>query len=177
MKFETSDILEFPLKDVFAAFRDKMAELPNFLENIDKITLISREDQGDEVHMVSIWEAKVQLPGPLEKLAPQSSRTWRDSAVWRTSEYSVTWRTEPAMFTEAVDVHGKNFFTAEGKHTKITLGGEITIDPKKIRGIPTILARQFAPTIEKFVVSSVKKNFVEGNRGWERYLTAAKKKK
>jgi hypothetical protein len=175
MKFETSDTLAYPLKDVFAAFRDKMLELPKFLTNIEKITMVSREEKNDEVHQVSIWEAKVKLPGPLEKLAPQSGRTWKDIATWRTSNHTVEWRTVMSIFTEAIDVHGLNSFEADGKNTKITLRGDLTIDPKKLRGIPTILARGLVPTVERFVVSTVQKNFVEGNRAWERYFAAKKK--
>jgi hypothetical protein len=40
--------------------------------------------------------------------------------------------------------------------------------------VPTFLAKQFIPTIEKFLSSTITKNFKEGNRGIERYLAAKK---
>jgi hypothetical protein len=178
MDFEVTDILAFPRDQVFEAFRDRMEELPNYLANIAKITLLSREERkGQEVHQVALWEAKVTLPGPLEKLAPESARKWKDIATWRTSSYSVEWRVEPPIFTEAVDVHGVNTFVPEGDRTKMTIRGALNINASKLKGVPTLLARQLIPPLERFVVSTIKKNFIEGNRGIERYLAAQKPKK
>jgi len=174
MKLEVTDVIAYPVDEVFAAFRDHMTELAAYLEAIEKITVLSRETDGDTTHIVSIWESKIKFPGPVEKMIPQGVRSYRDVADWHAQRHTVDWRIEIPVLTEAVDAHGTNTFVAKGTKTEMSIRGEINIDPKKIKGVPTILARQIVPTVTKVVVSTVKKNMVEGNRGLERYLAATR---
>lgn len=170
MEFTVTDTIRYPLEKVYAAMRDNLPELAAFYSNIERITLESRDEKGPIVHQVAQWEAKAKLPGPLEKLVPLNGRRWKDVATWDAGAHTVEWRITVPVFTEAVSVSGLNRFAADGANTRMTINGRIVIDPKKLTGIPTILAKQFVPTIEKFVVSSVQKNLVEGNRGLERFL-------
>lgn len=172
MEFTVADTIRYPLAQVFTALRDRLPELAAFYSNIERITLESREESGAIVRQRALWIAKATLPGPLEKLVPANSRRWQDDAVWDAKKHTVEWRLTLPVFSAAIDVHGANRFEKDGPHTRMTIVGNLTIDPKKLTGVPTLLAKQFIPTVEKFVVSSVQKNLLEGNRGLERFLAA-----
>lgn len=170
MKLEVTDVIAYPVDVVFAAFRDNLSELAEYLEAIERINVLSRETDGDTMHVVSIWESKIKFPGPVEKIIPQGVRSYRDVAAWHADRHCVEWRIEIPVLTEAIDAHGINTFVAKGDKTEMSIRGEINIDAGKIKGVPSFLARSVVPTITKFVVSTVKKNMVAGNRGMERFL-------
>jgi len=174
MEFEVTDVIAYPLDTVFPTFRDKLVEMSAFYPNIEEVRVEQREEKGDEVRQVATWVAKAQLPGPLEKLVPQTSRRWLDNAVWHNAEHYVSWRIEPAMFAEATSLTGETRFTASTDMTRVTMKGRLDIDPRKIKGVPAIVAKRLLPTIEKFVSSTIKKNFMDGNRNTEKYLAAQK---
>lgn len=174
MEFEITDVIAYPLAVVFPTFRDKVVEMSAFYPNIETVRIERREAKGDEIHQVATWLAKAQLPGPFEKLVPPTSRRWRDDAVWHNAEHYVSWRIEPAMFAEATTLSGETRFSGSSEVTRVTMKGRLDIDPRKIKGVPAIVAKRLVPMIEKFVSATIKKNFTTGNRHTENYLAAQK---
>ncbi len=172
MKIEVNDVIKYPVDDVFAAFRDRLEDLSAYLDAIEKITVLSREEKGDKLHVVSLWESKITFPGPIEKLIPMNARRYTDNATWNNDENSVDWRIELAFFTEAIRAEGQNRFEPHGEFTMLKIRGEIDVDPRKITGVPTIVAKRIVPTIVKVIVGNVEKNMKLANRGIERYLAA-----
>jgi hypothetical protein len=176
MKLQVTDTINYPVDQVFPVFRDKMPELVPFLDAIGNIDVLSRETGGDAMHVVSIWTSTINFPGPIEKMIPKGTRSYKDIATWHADQLAVEWRIEVPIVTEAVNAHGRNHFEAKGDKTVMHIVGEIDINPAKLKGIPTIVAKRIVPTITKFVLQNVEKNLVQVNRGVERFLAAQGKK-
>jgi hypothetical protein len=177
MKFEVSDIIKGPVDQVFAAFRDHIVDLVEYLPNIEQITIRERREEGDKVYVFSHWLSKINLPGPAEKLIPEKDRGWDDYATWLNDEMAVEWHFDIPALPKAVKVGGKNRFVAEGENTRMTIQGESDVDLNKIRGIPNFILRGIVPAIEKVALAAIKPNMLKVNRGVEQYLAARKKGK
>ncbi|MDP8223548.1 MAG: DUF2505 family protein [Candidatus Lernaella stagnicola] len=176
MKLEVDDVIDFPLDEVYPAFRDHTEELANYLEAIERIEVQSRQVDGDHVHIVSIWTSKLKFPGPIEKFIPKGARQYTDTATWHSDKHTVEWNIDISVLRKAVSARGANSFEAHGENqTLMKIRGDIDIDPSKIPGVPTMLVKRVLPTIIKFIVQNVEKNMKQGNRSIERYLTSRRK--
>ncbi len=74
------------------------------------------------------------------------------------------------FLSEYIDVHGRNYFTAEGDGTKVKLTGELNLDLARHPMIPKFLAKSITGQVEKLVLALVKPNLVKVNRGVEKHL-------
>jgi len=176
MKFEVSDIIKHPVDQVFPTFRDHIAELAQYLPNIETITILDRQEECDCVHVTSHWLAKVRLPGPASKLIPEKERGWDDIAIWNNDKQNVDWKFVFQAFPEAIKMGGTNSFIAEGDHTRLHIKGEAQIDYNRIPGVPNFVLKRIVPTIEKIAFTALKPNLLKINRGVEKYLSETQTK-
>jgi len=54
--------------------------------------------------------------------------------------------------------------------TELAIRGELEIDAKNIKGVPSLLAGTIGAAVEKFVVALITPNFKTLNRGLVQYL-------
>ena len=62
------------------------------------------------------------------------------------------------------------FYEEQDGRTRVVLDGELTIDLKKVRGIPKFLGKSLGPKLEKFIVELVTPNLEKVNVSLEAYL-------
>ncbi len=63
------------------------------------------------------------------------------------------------------------------KNTEVILEGTISIDARKVPGVPKLMARKIGSAVETFVVKLIKPNLCKTNDGVRQFLRANHKGK
>jgi hypothetical protein len=176
MRLEAAAELPFPRELVFRTYRDRLVELVPFLPNIRGIEVTARREEPPLTHLVNIWRGGGDVPAVARAFLSERMLTWTDYATWDEAEWSCTWRMETHSFKEAVHAAGKNVYQVTPTGTRLLIGGELTIDGKKLP-IPRFLAGSVGPTVEKFLVGLIRPNLTEVAKGVERFLSAGAEKR
>lgn len=167
--------LTFPRHVVFAAYRDKLTDLVDYLPNVRKIEVKERRDEGPVVHLLNVWHGGGEIPPAARAFLSESMLSWTDHARWDEGEWACEWRIETHAFTEAVVCRGKNRFKADGDNTLFELRGSLEIDGTKVKGVPRLLASKVGKAVEEVLVGKIKPNLIDVSNGLQRYLEAEKK--
>ena len=170
MDLTADAVIAFPRPLVFSTYRDKLVELVEFMPNIRRIEVTSREDSDDMVRLVNEWHGGGEIPSAARMVLSESMLSWTDYATWNEKEWTCEWRIETHSFKEAVDCHGKNRFVSDGDSTKLEIRGTLEIDAKKIKGVPKLLSKQVSRTVTDFLIKKITPNRVEASDGLRRYL-------
>ncbi len=180
MKIEADSRVTFPRELVFSTYRDRLPELVPFLPNITAIDVKEREDApgGEEgiSRLLNLWRAEGEIPKVATALIKPEMVAWLDHARWDANEWTCEWRVEPKFFTDNVQCQGKNRFVADGDTTVLELRGNLDIDLKGVKGVPSFLAKRIAPQVEKFIVALLTPNLIRVSDGLQGFLTAEAKK-
>ncbi len=155
---------------VFAAYRDQLPKLVEYLPNIRRIEVVSRTDEGDTVELENIWYGGGDIPGAARAVLSESMLSWRDFALWDQTDWSCSWRIETKSFTEAVRCEGSSRFFETPDGTRMEVRGEIEIDASKIAGIPKLLRSRVGNTVAEFLSKKITPNLVDVSTGLSRYL-------
>ncbi|MBI3185001.1 MAG: hypothetical protein HYZ28_22905 [Myxococcales bacterium] len=173
MKLDVSVEIPYPREKVFTTYRDKLPELVPYLPNVRGITVSSRSEEGQLTKLLNRWKGGGELPGVVRKLLSDDMLEWDDYATWNQEQFTCEWRTVVPAFKDAVRSEGKNRFEdLGGSRTRLVIAGMLEVDAAKIRLVPRLLAGTVGPTVEKFLVGSIKPNLVAVSKGVEKYLDA-----
>lgn len=172
MEIAADATLPFPRPVVFAAYRDDLTKLLQYLPNVRNIEVKSRKEDGPRVELVNIWHGGGEIPAAARAVLSEAMLSWTDYASWDESKWTCDWRTETHSFTEAVDCRGTNRFVEVDGGTRIEIRGDLKIDAKKIKGVPGFLAGKVASAVESFLSGKIKPNLVEVTEGLRKYLAA-----
>ncbi len=167
--------LPFPRDVVFDAYRDKLVDLVDFLPNIRRIEVKSRKEDGDLVSLVNEWHGGGEIPAAARVVLSESMLSWTDYAEWDSKAYTCKWRIETHSFRDAVDCRGLNHFVDVDGKTRLEIRGTLTIDAKKVKGVPKLLSKSVSKTIEDFLVKKITPNLIEVSDGLRRYLERQQK--
>lgn len=173
MKIYVEDIIHFPLDTVFSTYRDNLPELSSYLPNIDAITQEEREELEDgSVKLLNVWKASpTEIPKIVRPFIDPNAISWKDYAHWDHANLTCEWRMELSIFSDHISVKGLNRFEPKGEDAvKFIINGELSVDAKKIPGVPRLLAGRIGPAIEKFVITLITPNLKGVNRGLEKLI-------
>ncbi len=170
MKLEADARIPFDRPTVFRAYRDHLVDLLPYLPNVRRIEVKNRTDVGNVTKMLNVWHGGGEIPAAARAVVSESMLTWDDHAIWDEAAFTCEWRIETHAFTEAVHCAGLNRFVERGGETLLEIRGELTIDAKKIKGVPGFLAGSVARTVEQVLVAKIQPNLVETARGLKLYL-------
>jgi hypothetical protein len=171
MKIETDAILSHPRDVVFRAYRDELPDLVKHLPNVTSIQVEDRREDGGRIALVNVWQAGGDIPAPVRKLLGTSILSWHDYATWDEASFTCDWNIETHSFREAVRCSGRNHFVElDGGRTRLDIKGELHIDLKKVRGVPSMLAGSLGRTVEQFLVKQITANLTDVSEGLGRYL-------
>lgn len=157
--------LAFPRDRVFFAYRDRLPELTEYLPNIRRIRVVSREEAGDLVHLVNEWTGGGDIPKAALAVLKESMLRWTDYATWKAATHTVEWRTEVGAFPGVVKSSGVNRFVEVPEGTRLEIRGSLVCDSAKLPGVPRLLSGGINPVVEKFLVAQVSVNSVEVAKG------------
>lgn len=171
MRIEADSVLPFDRARVFRAYRDELPEFTEYLPNVRAIEVKSREEAGAITKLHNVWRAGGDIPGPVVKLLGDSKLAWDDYATWNEDAWIVEWKIVTNVFTEAVTCGGKNtFIELSGGRTRLEIHGDISIDVKKVRGVPSFLAGSIGKTVENFLVKQITANLTSVSDALTRHL-------
>ncbi len=170
MQLSADSHLPFPRPVVFAAYRDHLVDLVEFLPNIRRIEERSRDGDGPRTKIVNVWHGGGDIPAAARAVLSQDMLSWTDHARWDESDWSCAWRIETHSFTEAVHCEGKNRFVEEESGTRLEIRGELRIDAMKIRGVPRLLSKTVSRAVEDLLTKKITPNLISVSDGLRRYL-------
>lgn len=173
MKLYIEDVIHFPRELVFNTYRDELPQLAGHLPNIEYIEVVEREEKDNgEIRLLNLWKAaSTEVPTLIRPFVKPELMKWNDHALWKPKSWTCEWRSEVGFFKEQVDARGLNTYIPQGDNAvKIIIEGEISVDAKKLPGVPRLMAGKIGSTVEKFVVKMIEPNLKGINRGLESYL-------
>ena len=172
MDFSIRDVIEFPVEDVFIAHRDHLVDLVDYLPNIEQIEVKSRQEKEGKIQLVNVWKAaSTEVPGILRPFVRPEMMKWTDEATWCQSSYTCEYRIEFGFLNEAIHCSGINLMKpVDNKSTEVILEGTISIDARKVPGVPKLMARKIGATVETFVVKLITPNLRRTNDGVRQFL-------
>ncbi len=174
MEIRCDAVIPFPRPLVYSTYRDKLTELLPYLPNIRGIEIKERRDEGSVVHFINVWHGGGELPTIARAFVSNSMLSWNDLATWYEEEFTTEWKVEPHSFREAVTSQGTNRYKEVDGQTQMEIRGDLSIDGKKIKGVPRILAGKVSRAVEEFMVKLVSQNLLDVSKGVTRYLEANK---
>jgi hypothetical protein len=171
MDIRADAVIPFPPEQVFAAYRDRLAELAEYLPNIASIEVLSRDELPDgAVRLVNEWRGSgADLPKVARAFITPEKLRWTDHATWH-PDLTVDWRSDVHAFPGAVLSSGKNRFVAAGQGTRLEIRGQLTVDATKIPGVPRLLAGTVSAAVEKVLGGQVATNATKQAEGLTRLL-------
>lgn len=173
MKIESDAVVPFRLPEVFRAYRDNLPELVEYLPNVKSIEVESRTEDGSVVKLVNVWHAGGDIPVSIRKFLGENMLSWHDYATWDEAGWTCHWTIETHSFREAVQCTGENrFVELDGDRTRLEIKGDLRIDLKKVRGVPSMVAGSLGRTVEQFLVKQITANLGDVSDGLSRYLGA-----
>ena len=171
MKIETTAEIAFPRDIVFSTYRDHLVDMVPYLANVRGITITSRADEGAITKFVNRWKGGGEIPSVVRKFVSEDLLQWDDLATWNATDFTCQWQTVVPSFKDAVDARGHNTFIEKRPGvTTLTILGDLKVDAKKVKGVPSLLAGTVGPAIEAFLVAAIKPNLVSVAKGVEQYL-------
>lgn len=173
MKFEFKEKIHHPRARVYDVLKNGLAEVVPLVPNVKSLKVIERHEIGKgETKIVNEWHGAPEgAPALIRPLIKPEMHVWRDYAHWIDAESLVHWRFEAPMFKHFYTCKGTNFVEDDGKGGAIVrLTGELLTYPEKIPGVPKMLAKKIAPTVEKWLLNLVSPNLAEMPRAVGVYL-------
>ena len=113
------------------------------------------------------------MPAFAKAFVKKEMLCWDDYAAWKLAEHRCEWRIKTRAFRDAVECFGTNtFHEMENGATRVVLDGQLDIDLKKVRAVPSFLKKSLGPKLERFIVNLVTPDLSNVNASIERYLNA-----
>lgn len=170
MLINATVFVPFPLALVYSTYRDCLPELVKPMSSVKQVLLKSRQEVNGAMQQAYEWHGKSEIPGMLKAFLSEDLLVWTDFATWKESEHVTNWQIRPQAFQEAITWAGKDRYLAEGQGTRIESRGELSIDPKQLKGVPGFLAEQVSRMGEEMLVKQAEPNFIEMSRQVKAYL-------
>lgn len=175
MKFRSESTIHHPRDVVFAAYRDRLAGVVPYLEDIKAVNVLSRTEAGSVIKLHNEWVSDREVPKVAASIIKPEHLKWDDYASWDASTFTCAFEIKTRIFTENVKCVGGNQFLDDGKGgTRVVLHGDFEVSLKDIPGVPRFLAGTIAPQVEKFIIALIQPNLEKVNVALGRFLDAEK---
>lgn len=161
MKTRSISIVRHPLDAVWTAIRDHLPELVRYLDDIESVTVQSREELPDgTVRLINVWRAKPKLPAIVASRIRPDMLSWTDRAEYRPAVLECHWNLEPHFFSERIRCPGVTRYEPAmgGRGTRVTFENDLQISLQHLPGVPSLLEGTLASGIESFVAALIPKN-------------------
>jgi hypothetical protein len=159
--FKSIVLTQQPVDRLWVTVRDHMSELAGMLDDIDRITVVGREQLSrGRLRLVNEWRAKPRLPISIESVTGTDAFVWLDHAEWSESDRRCEWRIEPQFLDGRIHCHGATLYEPAmgGRGSRVTFEGELRLEAPRT-GASSLLERSVAPIVESIVTVMIPKNF------------------
>jgi hypothetical protein len=170
MIISVNTLIPFPRSLVYATYRDKVVELLPYLPNVVSVSVKSTHQEGNLTYYVNQWHGGGDIPAALRSILGDNLLSWDEYNTWNELDLSQKWHIKTHAFTESVSCQGTTQFSEDGNSTFVQTRGELTIDPKQIKGFPSFLVGGVAHMLEDFLGSKISPNLEQMSLGVRHYL-------
>ena len=174
MKFQCEGRVAASPDVVYAAIRDHLPRLTPYLDNVERIEELEREPLSPgRTRVLNRWRADAgNVPAAVRPFLKPDMLEWLDHAEWDDAGQHVDWRLEPNAFKELYACRGRNRMVAAGTGTRVVIEGDLNLDPSKVPGVPTFVAKRALPALEAYLIERIRPNLAALAEGVGRYLKA-----
>ncbi len=159
MKLSADIRLPFPREAVFAAFRDDLGSVLEFLPNVRRVEERWRREDDSAVHLVHEWYGGGEVPAAVRGIITQPMLGWTDLAAWDLKAFCCDWKIESHSFPNRVQCRGRSSFLDEGPgETLLCVRGTVEVDARRFPGVPAFLAVQVGRSVEEFLAAKIESN-------------------
>jgi len=171
MRIESDSVIKYPLELTYRTYRDDLPEFVVHLPNVRSIRVESREEADGEVRLVNVWDGGGDIPAAIRHVLSEDMLSWTDYATWCDADRTCEWTIKTHAFEEAVRCSGTNrFIEIDDTRTRLEIRGDLSIDLKKVKGVPSFLAGSLGRTVEQFLVKQITTNLTSVSAGLSTYL-------
>ncbi|MGE3634035.1 MAG: hypothetical protein AB7P00_29310 [Sandaracinaceae bacterium] len=171
MRIHSESLISHPQPLVYEAYRDRLAEIAEYMPDIKEIRVEKRDEKPGVVTIHNVWIANNEIPVFARAFIKPEMLQWDDFAEWKDEEGRVYWKLKLRVFSDNVTCGGTNTFKkVDDESTKVVLDGDLDIDLKSMPGVPRLLAGGLKPKVEQFIVSLITPNLEKVNASLQRYL-------
>jgi len=174
MEIRSTDVVNHPVEEVYATFRDRMPEITEYIRNVDRIVVEKRETLAKgKVHLLNHWYAVGEIPPVARAFVKPDMLSWRDDATWDDATRTASWNLETFFFRESVKCYGTTRFSAKGEGaTEVRIEGNLEIRIGDLPMVPGLLKKKVGAEIERFVASLIGPNLKNATIGVQKFLDA-----
>jgi hypothetical protein len=161
-EFHTLVGLRHPASHIGAAIRDRLSEIASSLDDVERITTVSRDERADGgILLVNEWRVNPRLPAALCNVITPDKLGWLDYADWSADLSQCRWRIEPFFFVDAIRCEGTTRIEPAmgGRGARATFEGTLTVDPVALSAVPVMWRKSATTAIEILVGTLIPKNF------------------
>lgn len=160
MHIDVSDSVPLPADEVFHLLRDDMPALVPYLYDVDRIVVVERREEGDEVFILNHWFGSMdKVPRALRAFIKPEIMSWNDHATWSTSQRKASWRLESRVGDSVFDCTGSTQLTeVDDGNTRIEMDIDLVIHPERVPGVPRLLAKRVRGQIEQLIAKQITPN-------------------
>jgi hypothetical protein len=156
--------------EVFAAYRDQMARVLEFLPNVRAVDVTRRQEEGAIVYQSSEWHGGGEVPAAVRGIVSQSMLAWTDHAKWDAAGFLCDWRADSRSFPDGVRCRGRTSFLEEPDgHTLLELHCAVEVDARRLPGVPGFLAGSVGRSVEEFLAARIRANLAETTKWFDKY--------
>jgi hypothetical protein len=167
MRIDGTEHLTHSAKKVFETLRDRTQDLLGRMPNVEGMQVLSRDEKPPEVHLYNKWQgANREVPSILRPFIKKDLLAWFDRAVWNEERLDCTWKLEAVCFT----CTGRTVIAPKGEGSVFELEGDLRVDPARVPGVPTFLARKLQGPLEKFIAEALRPNLTTIARAVQQHL-------
>jgi hypothetical protein len=175
MNFQKEETIGHPADLVLEIMIQRMEAIVPYLPNIERIDTLETKPLRDGRHrIIRRWQArKDTLSATLRPFIAAEWLAWIDDALWTPAEHKVDWSLSTKL-GHLYDCSGTNYVAPDPKapqqRTRIRIAGNLTVYPDRVPGIPALLSKRLAPTVERFIIDLITPNLTSVAKGLDRYL-------
>jgi hypothetical protein len=158
--FSSIAIVKHPLDLVWVTIRDRLPELVPFIEDMEQITQLKREELPEGiVKLDNLWQANLKLPVlQFAKLKPEMF-AWIDQAEWREHTHECHWEIKAQYLPDSLECRGVARYQPAigGRGTRVTFEGQLGVSAVNLPGLG-MLDGSFLKGFESLASSLIPKN-------------------
>ncbi len=178
MQFEFEETIPGPIDRVYDMLRDRLTDLVPYLEAIDSIEVLERDDDDDgQTKIVNLWKGNARLmPLMARPFVTKAMTKWKDHATWGERERTIEWWFEPAKFSSLFTCTGLTRLENLGDETTLFhIKGELDVYADRVPGVGKRMAKKLGPTIEKWAIKKVRPNLMQVPKALQSFFAEEEK--
>ena len=147
---------------MWKAYRDHLVEIGDRISFVERIEVVSRDEEGSKTHVKNIWDTSGQIPSGIKTFLPDSLFKYHDIACWDNENYILDFEDFPTGQSKIYRINGKAKFEGDEESTLITQDIEIELNILEnipaLKKVPSFMQKKILEQMSKFFVSEAKKN-------------------